>query len=211
MFLQSVLSHLPHVDPATTNLFVLIYAPTLASGSGGKDARSLSSSFSAISTPAQTPGEELTHLDAATHIPALSAKDFEASQVLYDRLQQEALQLVSKPTMAMPFATPTGCVHMLRHLAPDTVYLVEALSGSRGEVVEQIKGWAGQVVVVVGGDGGGLGGLVDTEDEMSGDKAEKRDEKWWENTDMIGLGKGVEVVDGVRVGEDFERRVIGRE
>jgi hypothetical protein len=41
---------------------------------------------------------------------------------------------------------------------------------------------------------------------------EKRDEgKWWQSGDIVGLGKGVEVVDGVRVGEDFERRIIGRE
>lgn len=143
-------------------------------------------------------------------MPALSARDFEASQALYDRLNQEALQLVSKPTMAMPFATPTGCVHMLRHLAPDTVYIVEALAGHSGETVQQIKGWVGQIVVIVGGDGGGLGGLVDTEDEMEGGK-EKRGEKWWSSGDIVGLGKGVEVVDGIKVGEDFERRVVGRE
>lgn len=116
--------------------------------------------------------------------------------------------------MAMPFATPTGCVHMLRHLAPDTVYIVEALAGQSGEVVEQIRGWVGQVVVVVGTDGGGLGGLVDTEDELSGREGGKervRDGRWWQSGDIVGLGKGVEVVDGIKVGEDFERRVGGRE
>lgn len=148
------------------------------------------------------------------HTPALSARDVEASQALYERLKHEAETLVSRPTMAMPFATPTGCVHMLRHLRPDTVYIAEALGGYRGEVVEQIKGWVGQVVVVVGSDGGGMGGLVDTEDELSGVEGKARKEtqqKWWQDSGMVGLGKGVEVADGVRVGEDFERRVIGRE
>ena len=47
---------------------------------------------------------------------------------------------------------------------------------------------------------------------MGGEKEEKRDEgTWWQSGDIVGLGKGVEVVDGVRVGEDFERRVVGRE
>jgi hypothetical protein len=35
--------------------------------------------------------------------------------------------------------------------------------------------------------------------------------KWWESTDMVGLGKGVEVVDGTRLTDDYERRVGGRE
>jgi hypothetical protein len=219
--MQSALSHLPNVDPSTTNFFVLIYAPTLAQqnslpGTTDRPTSSLASSYSAISTPAITPGEELTaSLDPAS-TPQMSARDYEASQALYDRLHEEALQLVPKPTMAMPFSTPTGCVHMLRHLAPDVVYIVEALAGTRGEVVEQVRKWVGQIVVVVGSDGGGLGGLVDTEDEMSGreggkERIDAREEKWWQDAEVTGLGRGVEVVDGIKVGEDFERRVVGRE
>jgi hypothetical protein len=102
---------------------------------------------------------------------------------------------------------------MLRHLAPDVVYLVDALSGDNGANVEQVKQWVGQVIVVVGADGAGLGGLVDTDDEGTGGerKAYARGSKWWESTDMVGLGKGVEVVDGARIREDFEKRIGGRD
>ncbi len=112
--------------------------------------------------------------------------------------------------MVLPFTTPTGHVHILRHLAPDVVYIAETLAGDNGKNVEDVRSWVGQVVVVVGGDGAGLGGLVDTEDEGEGDEHSKG-KRWWEGAEMVGLGKGVEICDGVRVGEDWERRVGGRE
>jgi hypothetical protein len=105
----------------------------------------------------------------------------------------------------MPFSTPMGHVHMLKHIGPDVAYIVDSLSGSKGQVIEQIRGWVGQVVVVIGGDGAGL--VDDTEDEMAGESKTK----WWDGSDMVGLGKGVEVVDGVRVGDDWERRISGKE
>lgn len=117
--------------------------------------------------------------------------------------------------MVMPFSTPSGFVHMLRHLGPDLVYLVDALSGVEGRNVQDIKRWVGQTVVVVGSDGTGLGGLVDTDDEApgrgKGRASEHHDSKWWERADMVGLGKGVEVVDASRFEDDYERRVGGRE
>ncbi|KAJ4310085.1 hypothetical protein N0V94_008617, partial [Neodidymelliopsis sp. IMI 364377] len=127
-----------------------------------------------------------------------------------------ALRLVQDPAMVMPFSTPTGFVHMLRHLSPDLVYVVDALSGVQGRNIEDLKRWVGQTVVVVGSDGTGLGGLVDTDDEMSsaagkGKASEHYESKWWESADMVGLGKGVEVVDAGRLEEDYERRVGGRE
>lgn len=114
--------------------------------------------------------------------------------------------------MVMPFSTPSGFVHMLRHLSPELVYVVDALSGVDGRNVADLTRWVGQTVVVVGSDGTGLGGLVDTDDEApSKGKSEHRDSKWWESADMVGLGKGVEVVDASRFEDDFERRVGGRE
>ncbi|OCL10166.1 hypothetical protein AOQ84DRAFT_353666 [Glonium stellatum] len=219
----SILSHLPDTDFAKTNLFVLIYSPSLKSRPNSPHlAQSLGSSYSAISTPMPTPGEELTsippHPDDNTiytpaqtaTTPALSARDPDNS--LWTSLHAQALRLVENPAMVMPFTTPTGHIHMLRHLAPDLVYMVEALSGDNGVNVEQIKSWVGQVIVVVGGDGAGLGGLVDTDDEGGDSKIETRyrsQNRWWESGDMVGLGKGVEVVDGARILEDFERRVAG--
>ena len=116
--------------------------------------------------------------------------------------------------MVMPFSTPSGFVHMLRHIGPDLVYLVDALSGLEGRNVGDIKRWVGQTVVVVGSDGTGLGGLVDTDDEApraKGKASEHHVTNWWESADMVGLGKGVEVVDASRFEDDYERRVGGRE
>ncbi|KAF2843797.1 hypothetical protein M501DRAFT_924968 [Patellaria atrata CBS 101060] len=212
----SILSLVPPIDFATTNFFVLIYAPSLKSrpNSGVQAPPSMGSSYGAISTPGQTPAEELQSLDPQPYTPtattpALSARDSDKS--LYASINAQALRLVERPVQVMPFTTPTGHIHLLRHLSPDLVYITESLSGDRGENVEQVKGWVGQIVVVVGGDGAGLGGLVDTEDEAEGRKGEHHVSKWWESGDIVGLGKGVEVVDGVRFEDDFERRVSGRE
>ena len=104
---------------------------------------------------------------------------------------------------------------MLRHLAPDLVYIVDAVSGHSGRNVQDITRWVGQTIVVVGSDGTGLGGLVDTDDESYTGKAKSEHSgygrRWWENTDIVGLGKGVEVVDASRLTDDYERRVVGRE
>ncbi len=133
---------------------------------------------------------------------------------MYSTLRAQALALVPSPAHVLPFTTPTGYVHMLRHLAPQMVYVEEGLGGDHGASVEQIRGWVGQVVVVVGSHGGGLGGLVDTEDEGEASATTRESgqrSKWWENTDLVGLGKGVEVVDAARVREDWDRRVVGRD
>jgi uncharacterized protein YdaU (DUF1376 family) len=215
----TILSHLPDTDFSKTKLFVLIYSPTLRSRpqsrSNSRDRSSpLGSSYSAISTPARTPGEELTSIDPTVYTPALSARS--SDTLLWNTLHAQALRLVEDPAMVMPFSTPTGFVHMLRHLSPDLVYVVDALSGVQGRNIEDLKRWVGQTVVVVGSDGTGLGGLVDTDDEMSnaagkGKASEHYERKWWESADMVGLGKGVEVVDAGRLEEDYERRVGGRE
>lgn len=221
MSVQTILSHLPDTDFSKTRLFVLIYSPTLRSRPGSRSAsrdRSspLGSSYSAISTPARTPGEELTSIDPQpdhqVYTPALSARS--SDTLLWNTLHSQALRLVENPAMVMPFSTPSGFVHMLRHLGPELVYVVDALSGVEGRNVEDIKRWVGQTVVVVGSDGTGLGGLVDTDDEAprgKGKGTEHHERKWWESADMVGLGKGVEVVDASRFEDDYERRVGGRE
>jgi hypothetical protein len=148
-----------------------------------------------------TPGEELTSVDPVPVTPALSAKSAPAS--FYDALYKEASQLVSSSESIMPFSTVGGFVHMLKHLAPELVYVSDSLSGKNGSNISGLKGWVSQVVVVVGGD---AAGLVETEDEGPG----SGEKKWWEGSDMIGLGKGVEVVDAIRLGDDWEQRVAGR-
>jgi len=134
--------------------------------------------------------------------------------VLWNTLHAQALRLVENPSMVMPFSTPSGYVHMLRHIGPELVYVVDALSGTAGSNIEDLKRWVGQTIVVVGSDGTGLGGLVDTDDEgptNKGKASEHSNSKWWESTDIVGLGKGVEIVDASRLTDDYERRVGGGE
>lgn len=105
------------------------------------------------------------------------------------------------------FSTATGYVHLVRHLSPDIVYVQESLTGKQGDAVQHISGWVRQVVVVVG-DEGGRGGLIDSEDESV--LAEKG-EKWWQKEGMTGIGKRIDVVDVHRTGEDWRRRVSGHD
>ncbi|KAF1952213.1 hypothetical protein CC80DRAFT_452870 [Byssothecium circinans] len=215
----TILSHLPDTDFSRTQLFVLIFSPTLRSRPNSRiGTTSLNSSYSAISTPARTPGEELQTIEPhaaeeTVYTPTYSARS--SDNVLWNTLHAQALRLVENPAMVMPFTTPTGHVHMLRHLSPDLVYVVDALSGTSGRNIEDLSRWVKQTVVVVGSDGTGLGGLVDTDDEsaLGKDKSEHagHGNRWWENTDLVGLGKGVEVVDASRLTDDYERRVSGRE
>jgi len=128
---------------------------------------------------------------------------------MFDTIYSQAQALVEKDTMIMPFTTPTGHIHLLRHLGPEIVYIQESLSGSGGDVVTHISNWVGQIVLVVG-DKGGHGGLVDSEDERGHSGDDTRGD-WWQNDPRIGLGKGVEVVEGLRVGEDWRRRVGGHD
>jgi len=214
---QTILSHLPDTDFSRTKLFVLIYSPSLRSrpqsrANSRTGSSSLGDSYSAISTPARTPGEELSSVEPVIYTPAPSTRG--SDNTLWNTLHSQALRLVEDPAMVMPFNTTTGFVHMLRHLGPELVYVVDALSGVNGQNIDDIRKWVGQTIVVVGGDGTGLGGLVDTDDEgpMRKGKESEHTVRWWQvRNDMIGLGKGVEVVDASRLEDDYERRVSGRE
>lgn len=112
-------------------------------------------------------------------------------------------------------------MHILRHLAPGLVYVSDTLAGDEGEDVAQLKGWVGHTVLVAGDEG--FGGLADTETEpeteaeeeesKGGNNVRKKERKarWYENSSFVGLGKDVEVVDAMRVAQDWEKRVGGRE
>ncbi|KAL2038998.1 hypothetical protein N7G274_008338 [Stereocaulon virgatum] len=193
----SILSHLPeHVD-AESRSFVLIYVPDLkqhplAGSPSGQTPLSIASSYSNIGhEDAQSQGEK----SPEPELPPTRSK-------MFDTLYAQAQALVEKDTMIIPFTTPTGYVHLLRHLGPEAVYLQQTISGERGDGIDQIKGWVGQIILVVG-DESGHGGLVDSEDE----RGEETKEKWWQDDPRIGLGKGIEVVESLRVGEDWKRRI----
>lgn len=191
-----MLSHLVgYVDTDGANIIILIYAPHLTahplSKTGRRPSSSGASSYSNISAG-----------DAA-------ADDSEIENPLYNTLMSQAQTLVNDPTHIIPFTTPTGHLHLLRHLSPSMVYLEESLAGSpsEGEIVKQIDGWVGQTVLVVGAEGAGI---VDTETEDEGARVEKKQatpDKWWTDNARVGLGKGVEIVDAMRVGEDWSKRV----
>ena len=194
-------------------MFVLIYAPDLkkhplaSKSQSAQPAASLTSSYSNIGhDDLHTPNEE--HEKPLTTIDPHPLSSPPRSD-MYDALYNQAQALVEKETMIMPFTTPTGYVHLLRHIAPEIVYVQETLSGSGGDAVLHIAGWVGQVVLVVG-DESGHGGLVDSEDER-GALGHKSRETWWHEHPKIGLGKGIEVVEGLRVGEDWRRRVRGHD
>ena len=198
---------------------MLIYAPDLqqnplSASTSGRPAGSLTSSFSNIGhDDAQTPGDEsekpLTSIEPnPIYSPSSGANTPRTSGLAtatpaFRALYAEAQGMVEQETMILPFTTVSGHVHILRHLAPEVVYIQESLSGDNGDAVAHISGWVGQVVVVVGAEGL-HGGLVDSEDDAAheGDSGEK----WWQKEERVGLGRGVEVVEGMRVGEHWSRK-----
>lgn len=126
----------------------------------------------------------------------------------FNQVYSQALSHVEKETMVLPFTTPTGHLHILRHLGPDIVYLQESLTGDNGDAITQLQSWLRQDVVVVVGAEGGHGGLADSESEA--EHVEKK-EHWWEREDRVGRGRGIVVVEGLRVGDDWARRVDNRD
>ncbi|KAI1175115.1 hypothetical protein F4777DRAFT_551426 [Nemania sp. FL0916] len=200
-----ILSHIPkNIDFAKVKLFVLIYAPGIKEA--GLEAQasnlppaSLSSSFSNIShNQAQTTGDE-------TKSPLLAANSANSA---FNAAYSQALTLVEKETMVMPFTTPGGYVHMLRHLEPEVLYLQGALAGEEGALVTQLQSWLRRDVILVVGADGGHGGLADSDSEA--EQSEKK-EVWWHKEERVGRGRGVVVVDSLRVGDDWARRIQGNE
>lgn len=131
-----------------------------------------------------------------------------SSNAAFNAVYSQALSLVEKETMVLPFTTPSGHVHILRHLSPETVYLQSSLAGNNGEVITHLQSWLRQDVVLVVGAEGGHGGLADSESEA---EPENRGTHWWELEERVGRGRGVVVVEGQRVGDDWARRVEGRD
>ncbi|KAF2740585.1 hypothetical protein EJ04DRAFT_548156 [Polyplosphaeria fusca] len=198
----TLLSHIPALSPQSTNLVVLIYTPSPSSPTHTTPP-SITSSYSAISTPAVTPSQShLTEID-----PISIHSSASTSQSLHRTLLSQANSLTA-PESILPFSTPTGFIPMLRHLAPSLVYLPDSLTGN-GDRVHELQRWLSQIVIVVGSEGD-VSGLVDTDDEGAGKTSEHAPaSKWWESSSLVGLGKGVEIVDVQRLHDDFMRRTQG--
>ncbi|KAH7039893.1 uncharacterized protein B0I36DRAFT_309562 [Microdochium trichocladiopsis] len=203
----SVLSHIPtNTDFTKIKLFVLIYSPSLKenelSGPAGTlPPPSLSSSFSNIGADqVKTPASE-------GKSPLLSSTNVDPS---FNAVYAQALALVEKESMVLPFTTANGYTHILRHLQPSVVYLQESLSGPDGGLITQLQTWLRHDVILVVGADGGHGGLADSESEAERPEKKKK-EVWWHREDRVGRGRGVVVVDSLRVGDDWARRVQGKE
>ncbi|KAK5697505.1 hypothetical protein LTR97_007643 [Elasticomyces elasticus] len=235
----SILSHLPeHHNPERTDLFILIYAPGLLTlppityrpttphlditDTGSNLGSSYSQVNTSTNTPqAVTPSEELQSIS-----PKIDAEpDFKSPGQQFDALYTQALALVDHPSKILCFTTASGYTSLLRHLAPQLAYVSDLLAGEEGRVIAKLRGWVGSAVLVVGDDGtGGLAADSDeTEDERAGGEGgaggvgagfggrKRKEEQWYERSDLVGLGKGLEVVDVARVGDDWGKRVGGRE
>ncbi|KOS22398.1 hypothetical protein ESCO_001813 [Escovopsis weberi] len=155
--------------------------------------------FVLIYAPADTPGEKSPILGVSSE------------STFYNAVYSEALSLVSKETMILPFTTPNGYAYILRHLQPDILYLQESLSGDNGSVITNLHTWLRHDVVLVVGAESGHGGLADSESETERVEKPGRLSKWWQKPERVGRGRGVVVVDSIRVHEDWAHRVQDRE
>lgn len=124
----------------------------------------------------------------------------------------QAVGLIEKEVNILPFTTSAGYVHILHHLKPEVVYLQESLSGENGINVQKLQTWLRYDVILVVGAEGGHGGLADSESEAEKpENGSEKERKWWQRSDRVGRGRGVIVVDGIRVSDDWSRRVQGNE
>jgi hypothetical protein len=126
----------------------------------------------------------------------------------FNAVYSQALTLVEKETMIMPFTTKEGHVHILRHLQPEIIYLQESLAGENGAQVTRLQSWFRYDIILVVGADGGHGGLADSESEA---ERPAKMEKWWQREDRVGRGRGVVVVDSLRVSDDWARRIQGKD
>ena len=161
------------------------------------------SSYSNIGREDAESGNELSN-SASNLAESRHTEEFEDTSPLFRTLYAQAQSLVDNDNMIMPFSTPTGHVHLVRHLSPDLAYIQESLTGRDGISVHHISGWVRQVVIVVGDNDR----LNDSEDESA---AEDEGEKWWAKEGITGIGKRIDVVDSDRIGEDWSRRVRGQD
>ncbi|TQW03555.1 peroxin Pex22-like protein [Cordyceps javanica] len=180
----SILSHIPrHNDFSRIKLFVLIYAPDLKDNA-------------LENATTQTPGEETKSPIASTENTAFNA------------VYSQALALVDKEAMILPFTTPNGHVHILRHLQPEVIYLQESLAGDNGSIITNMQTWLRHDIMLVVGADSGSGGLADSESEA---ERTTKTQQWWQRSDRVGRGRGIIVVDSMRVNDDWARRVTGKE
>ena len=87
--------------------------------------------------------------------------------------------------MVLTFTSPTGHVHILRHIQPEIIYLQESLGGEKGSAVTQLQTWLRHDIILVVGAESGHGGLADSESEAEKPGGAK-DEVWWQKEERVG-------------------------
>lgn len=134
----------------------------------------------------------------------------EETSTLFKTLYNQANAIVDRDTSILPFTRLDSCKHILRSIQPELLYIQESLCGTDGSLVSELQGWVRNVVVVIG-DEGGYGGLVDSDEEDNVEKyrADRVEDsgKWWKKESVSGLGRGVSIVESLRVADDWRRRV----
>ncbi|KAF8462908.1 hypothetical protein BDZ91DRAFT_796686 [Kalaharituber pfeilii] len=193
---HSLLDSLPHnlVIPANTVLHICIHTPSLTQSapSGG---------FAATSTGAPQPlPPSKVHEKAYSILPVTYPKEY-----------------------ILPYQThPLGTAALLRHIAPEIVYIEETLAGENGSVLRELlsQSWIKEGIVVLGT--GPNAGLLDNSDDESLEKVAYADagvdgkgkdkdnemsgrKKWWEEP-----GWGGSVTERTYLADDWERRVVDR-
>lgn len=127
---------------------------------------------------------------------------------VYNAVYSQALGIVDKETMILPFTSSNGHVHILRHLSPEVIYLQESLAGNDGGIVTNLQTWLRHDVILVVGAESGSGGLADSESEA---ERSSKTVQWWQKPERVGRGRGVVVVDGMRVADDWAKRVQNKD
>lgn len=197
----SILSYLPkNTDLSKTRLFVLIYAPYLKE-------HPMDTAYSQPMLPeshATNNGDEQSSskYDMLNECPIPKS-----TSLSFNKIYSEALCLVEKQTMVLPFTTATGHTQLLRHLGADIIYLQDSLTGSNGEVITNLQTWLRHDVVVVVGDGDTCSGLADSESDA--DQSVAKD-LWWKNNERVGKGRGAVIIEAFRIGDDWMKRVENR-
>ena len=138
----------------------------------------------------------------------------------FNAVYSQAKALVEKDSQILTFTSASGHVHILRHIQPDVVYLQESLAGDNGATVTQLQTWLRHDVILVVGAESGHGGLADDSESDGGKDGDGDDAGgkkggagpvWWQREDRVGRGRGVVVVDSMRVHDDWARRVLGKD
>ena len=140
----------------------------------------------------------------------ISSNPVDEASPLFKSLYNQANALVDRETSILPFASHEGHKHILRSVQPEIVYIQEPLCGNNGSIVTELQGWVRQTVVVIG-DEGGMGGLVDSDTEDESERRKRVQGDWWRKESVTGIGRGVTVVESLHVGDDWKRRVNNEE